>query len=93
MNASSTLTQNSSPVIGIVISGSAPERELHRIANALKERLEGTDGVLEVSAHLSEAGTATAAALRLEDDGRWTCRALELALDAGRLRRSDRGTS
>lgn len=52
-----------------------------------------TDGVLEVSAHLSEAGTATAAALRLEDDGRWTCRALELALDAGRLRRSDRGTS
>jgi len=36
------------PVIGIVISGSAPERELHRIATALKERLEGTEGVLEV---------------------------------------------
>ncbi|MEW5687855.1 MAG: efflux RND transporter permease subunit [Pseudomonadota bacterium] len=36
------------PVIGIVISGSAPERELHRVATALKERLEGTDGVLEV---------------------------------------------
>src|SRR3954470_8075644 len=36
------------PVIGIVISGSAPERELFRIANALKERLEGTEGVLEV---------------------------------------------
>src|SRR5918999_711784 len=27
------------PIIGIVISGSAPERELHRIATALKERL------------------------------------------------------
>ncbi|TAJ69509.1 MAG: efflux RND transporter permease subunit [Phenylobacterium sp.] len=36
------------PVIGIVISGSAPERELFRVANALKERLEGTEGVLEV---------------------------------------------
>jgi len=36
------------PVIGIVISGSAPERELHRIATALKERLEGAEGVLEV---------------------------------------------
>lgn len=36
------------PIIGIVISGSAPERELHRITTALKERLEGTEGVLEV---------------------------------------------
>ncbi|WP_293680257.1 efflux RND transporter permease subunit, partial [uncultured Phenylobacterium sp.] len=36
------------PVIGIVISGSAPERELHRLTVALKERLEGTEGVLEV---------------------------------------------
>jgi multidrug efflux pump len=36
------------PVIGIVVSGAAPERELHRVARGLKERLEGTDGVLEV---------------------------------------------
>jgi multidrug efflux pump len=36
------------PVIGIVISGAAPERELHRVARGLKERLEGTEGVLEV---------------------------------------------
>jgi multidrug efflux pump len=36
------------PIIGIVISGSAPERELHRVTTALKERLEGTEGVLEV---------------------------------------------
>ncbi|MCR5876005.1 efflux RND transporter permease subunit [Phenylobacterium sp. J426] len=36
------------PVIGIVISGAAPERELHRVARGLKERLEGTAGVLEV---------------------------------------------
>ncbi|MFZ5718203.1 MAG: efflux RND transporter permease subunit [Pseudomonadota bacterium] len=36
------------PIIGIVISGAAPERELHRVARALKERLEGAEGVLEV---------------------------------------------
>lgn len=36
------------PVIGIVISGAAPERELHRVTRALKERLEATPGVLEV---------------------------------------------
>lgn len=36
------------PIIGIVISGAAPERELHRVARGLKERLEGTPGVLEV---------------------------------------------
>ena len=36
------------PIIGIVISGAAPERELYRIAQSLKERLEGTEGVLEV---------------------------------------------
>lgn len=36
------------PVIGIVISGAAPERELHRVARSLKERLEGAEGVLEV---------------------------------------------
>lgn len=36
------------PIIGIVISGAAPERELFRVARQLKERLEGTDGVLEV---------------------------------------------
>ncbi|WP_334164617.1 efflux RND transporter permease subunit, partial [Phenylobacterium sp.] len=36
------------PIIGIVISGAAPERELHRVARGLKERLEGTPGVVEV---------------------------------------------
>jgi multidrug efflux pump len=36
------------PVIGIEISGQVPERELHRVGRALKERLESTPGVLEV---------------------------------------------
>ena len=36
------------PVIGIVLSGAAPERELYRVTRALKERLERTPGVLEV---------------------------------------------
>jgi multidrug efflux pump len=36
------------PIIGIVLSGAAPERELTRISRALKERLEGTPGILEV---------------------------------------------
>src|SRR4051812_39170423 len=36
------------PVIGIVLSGSAPERELTRIARNLKERLESSPGVQEV---------------------------------------------
>ncbi|HEX7887478.1 MAG TPA: efflux RND transporter permease subunit [Phenylobacterium sp.] len=36
------------PIIGIVISGAAPERELYRAAQDLKDRLEGTEGVLEV---------------------------------------------
>jgi multidrug efflux pump len=36
------------PAIGIVLSGAAPERELSRISRSLKERLEGTAGVLEV---------------------------------------------
>ncbi|HEY8571044.1 efflux RND transporter permease subunit [Phenylobacterium sp.] len=36
------------PVIGIVLSGSAPERELTRIARDLKERLESSPGVQEV---------------------------------------------
>lgn len=36
------------PVIGIILSGAAPERELYRVTRALKERLEGTPGVLEV---------------------------------------------
>jgi multidrug efflux pump len=36
------------PVIGIVLSGSAPERELARIARDLKERLESSPGVQEV---------------------------------------------
>jgi multidrug efflux pump len=36
------------PIIGIVLSGSAPERELTRIARDLKERLESSPGVQEV---------------------------------------------
>src|SRR6185437_17046472 len=35
------------PVIGIVLSGSAPERELTRIARDLKERLESSPGIQE----------------------------------------------
>ncbi|HSV02651.1 MAG TPA: efflux RND transporter permease subunit [Phenylobacterium sp.] len=35
------------PVIGIVLSGSAPERELTRIARDLKERLERSPGIQE----------------------------------------------
>ncbi len=35
------------PVIGIVLSGAAPERELVRVARDLKDRLEATPGVLE----------------------------------------------
>ncbi|HQT52747.1 MAG TPA: efflux RND transporter permease subunit, partial [Phenylobacterium sp.] len=37
------------PVIGIVLSGAAPERELVRIARDLQDRLEGSPGVLEAS--------------------------------------------
>ncbi|MBW8813875.1 MAG: efflux RND transporter permease subunit [Caulobacterales bacterium] len=36
------------PIIGIVLSGQAPERELTRIARDLKERLESSPGVQEV---------------------------------------------
>ena len=36
------------PIIGIILSGAAPERELYRATRALKERLERTPGVLEV---------------------------------------------
>jgi multidrug efflux pump len=36
------------PIIGIVLSGVAPERELARISRDLKERLEASPGVLEV---------------------------------------------
>src|SRR3569623_3140606 len=35
------------PIIGIVLSGSAPERELTQIARDLKERLEASPGVQE----------------------------------------------
>ena len=35
------------PIIGIVLSGEAPERELARIAQNLKDRLESSPGVLE----------------------------------------------
>ena len=36
------------PVIGIMLYGGAPERELFAITQSLKERLEATPGVLEV---------------------------------------------
>ncbi|WP_374569984.1 efflux RND transporter permease subunit [Phenylobacterium sp.] len=36
------------PVIGVVLSGAAPEREMYRVARRLQERLEATPGVLEV---------------------------------------------
>ena len=36
------------PIIGIELSGQAPERELNRVAQSLKDRLEATPGVLEV---------------------------------------------
>jgi multidrug efflux pump len=36
------------PIIGIVLSGSAPERELARLARDLKDRLESSPGVQEV---------------------------------------------
>src|SRR3954469_24690799 len=35
------------PVIGIILHGAAPERELARISKELKERLEATPGVLQ----------------------------------------------
>lgn len=37
------------PVIGIVLSGQAPERELVRVARELKDRLETVPGVLEAN--------------------------------------------
>ncbi|HMO42224.1 MAG TPA: efflux RND transporter permease subunit, partial [Phenylobacterium sp.] len=37
------------PILGIVLSGAAPERELYRIARSLQDQLESTPGVLEVS--------------------------------------------
>jgi len=37
------------PVIGIVLSGAAPQRELYRVTRALKERLDGVPGVLEAN--------------------------------------------
>ena len=39
----------SDPVIGIILSGAAPERELYRVSKALQERLETVPGVLEVN--------------------------------------------
>lgn len=36
------------PILGIVLSGAAPERELFQISRALQERLETVPGVLEV---------------------------------------------
>ncbi|MDP3660836.1 efflux RND transporter permease subunit [Phenylobacterium sp.] len=38
---------NDSPVIGIVLSGAAPERELYRLSRELKDRLDSLPGVLE----------------------------------------------
>jgi multidrug efflux pump len=37
------------PVIGIVLSGAAPQRELYRAVRDLKERLDSTPGVLEAN--------------------------------------------
>lgn len=37
------------PILGIMLSGAAPERELYRIARSLQDQLETTPGVLEVS--------------------------------------------
>lgn len=37
------------PILGIVLSGAAPERELYRIARSLQDQVESTPGVLEVS--------------------------------------------
>jgi multidrug efflux pump len=56
------------PIIGIVISGSAPERELHRISTALKERLESTEGVLDIymSGSREEVLEVTIDPLRME---------------------------
>lgn len=59
------------PIFGIVISGSAPERELFRITQQLKERLEVTDGVLEVfmSGGREEVLEVTVDPLRMEAYG------------------------
>ncbi len=40
---------NSDPVLGIMLSGEAPERELYHIARSLKDRVETVPGVLEAN--------------------------------------------
>jgi multidrug efflux pump len=56
------------PVIGVQMSGNVPERELNRLGQALKERLEGTPGVLEVdtSGSREEVLEVTIDPLRME---------------------------
>ncbi|WP_293903825.1 efflux RND transporter permease subunit [Phenylobacterium sp.] len=59
------------PVIGIMLYGAAPERELYRITQALEERLEATPGVLEVfmSGGREEVLEVTIDPLRMEAYG------------------------
>ncbi|MCA3758913.1 MAG: efflux RND transporter permease subunit, partial [Phenylobacterium sp.] len=56
------------PVIGIVLSGAAPEREFVRITNALRDRLESLPGVLqaEVSGAREEFLEVTVDPIRME---------------------------
>lgn len=56
------------PVIGIVLSGAAPEREFVRITNALRDRLEALPGVLqaEVSGAREEFLEVTVDPIRME---------------------------
>ncbi|WP_333808332.1 efflux RND transporter permease subunit, partial [Phenylobacterium sp.] len=56
------------PVIGIVLSGPAPEREFVRITNALRDRLESLPGVLqaEVSGAREEFLEVTVDPIRME---------------------------
>ncbi|WP_411288972.1 efflux RND transporter permease subunit [Phenylobacterium sp.] len=56
------------PIIGVELYGQAPERELNTLTRALKERLEGTPGVLEVqmSGNREEMLEVTIDPLRME---------------------------
>ncbi|MCA6228369.1 MAG: efflux RND transporter permease subunit, partial [Phenylobacterium sp.] len=56
------------PVIGIVLSGAAPEREFVRITNALRDRLESLPGVLQadVSGAREEFLEVTVDPIRME---------------------------
>ncbi|GAB4491784.1 MAG: multidrug efflux RND transporter permease subunit VmeK [Parvularculaceae bacterium] len=41
--------QTQFPIISVIVSGDAPEREIYRAARRLKDRLEGVSGVLEAN--------------------------------------------